>query len=222
MNFIVLGIEVLLVFFLVLLMYKMVKKDGLYLVLSLFSAVLCIMMFKVINVIDFDINMGIPFIVGIFMVTSAIVHRYGMDEVKRIALTFVFSYVLSYIVLMITTLMTSSDLIGNSYYDILFGYDLGNIRCFVGGLLSISMVIVMGSNVYDSIRKNRNNVIFNSIGALLIVLFVESIIFVNVVHIGNYSVVELFGMVVIRYLVGAVIGVLGVLPTYLLVKRKDK
>lgn len=222
MNFIILGIEVLIVFLLILFMYKMGKKDGLYLVLSLFSSVLCIMFFKIINIFDFDVNMGIPFIIGIFIVNCCIVHRYGMDEVKRIISTFGFSYILSYIVIMLTTLITSFEIIDNSYYDVLFGYDLYNIRYFIGGLLSISMIIVMGSNVYDSIRKNKNNVIFNSIGALLIVLFVESVIFVNVVHVGNYSVVELFGMIVIRYLVGVVIGMLGLVPTYLLVKRKDK
>lgn len=222
MNYVILFIEVLLVFFLLLLLYKMTKKDGLFFVLSLFSSVLCIMFFKVINIFDFDVNMGIPFIVGIFIVTCVIVHRYGMDEIKRIVSTFSFSYILSYIILMITTLTISSDLIGNNNYNILFGYDLYNVRYFISGLLSIGMVIVMGSNVYDSVRKSKNSIIFNSVGALLIVLFVESIIFVCAAHIGKYSIVELFGMIVIRYLISVMIGLLGTIPTYLLVKRNDK
>ena len=110
----------------------------------------------------------------------------------------------------------------NDSYNLLFGYDLSNIRYFVGGLLSIGMIIWMGSNVYDNIRKNKNNIIFNNVGSILVVLFIESIIFVSIAHIGNYTVVELFGMVVIRYLIEVVIGLLGLIPVYLIVKRKDK
>ena len=84
------------------------------------------------------------------------------------------------------------------------------------------MTIWMGSNIYDSIRKNKNNIIFNNVGSILVVLFIESIIFVSITHIGNYTVVELFGMVVIRYLVEVIIGLLGLIPVYLIVKRKDK
>ena len=84
------------------------------------------------------------------------------------------------------------------------------------------MIIWMGSNVYDNIRKNKNNIIFNNVGSILVVLFIESIIFVSIAHIGNYTVVELFAMIVIRYLIEVVIGLLGLIPVYLIVKRKDK
>lgn len=224
MNYIILGIQIFITFFLIFLSYKLGKKDGLYLAIALFSSIICIMLFKMINVLDFDINMGIPFIVGILILNNIIVHRYGFDELKRIMYTFGISYILTYIVIMVTTMIVSSNynLISNNNYDILFGYDLYNIRYFVGGLLSIGMIIWMGSNVYDSIRKNKNSVIFNNIGSILVVLFVESIIFVTISHVGNYTLVELFGMVVNRYLIEVVIGILGLIPIYLLVRRKEK
>ena len=138
--------------------------------------------------------------------------------------TFGISYILTYIVIMVTTMIVSSNynLISNNNYDILFGYDLYNIRYFVGGLLSIGMIIWMGSNVYDSIRKNKNSVIFNNIGSILVVLFVESIIFVTISHVGNYTLVELFGMVVNRYLIEVVICIFGLILIFLLVSRKEK
>ena len=206
MNYIVLITEILLTFFLIFLAYKMGKKDGLYLGIGLFSSILCVMLFKMINMFDFDVNMGIPFIVGILLRTFGI------------------AYILTYIVIMITTLTIGSkyNLASNDSYNLLFGYDLSNIRYFVGGLLSIGMIIWMGSNVYDNIRKNKNNIIFNNVGSILVVLFIESIIFVSIAHIGNYTVVELFGMIVIRYLIEVVIGLLGLIPVYLIVKRKDK
>ena len=222
MNYIVLITEILLTFFLIFLAYKMGKKDGLYLGIGLFSSILCVMLFKMINMFDF--NMGIPFIVGILLLNNIIIHRYGFDETTRILRTFGIAYILTYMVIMITTLTIGSkyNLASNDSYNLLFGYDLSNIRYFVGGLLSIGMTIWMGSNIYDNIRKNKNNIIFNNVGSILVVLFIESIIFVSIAHIGNYTVVELFGMVVIRYLIEVVIGLLGLIPVYLIVKRKDK
>ena len=220
MNYIVLITEILLTFFLIFLAYKMGKKDGLYLGIGLFSS----MLFKMINMFDFDVNMGIPFIMGILLLNNIIIHRYGFDEITRILRTFGIAYILTYMVIMITTLTIGSkyNLASNDSYNLLFGYDLSNIRYFVGGLLSIGMIIWMGSNVYDNIRKNKNNIIFNNVGSILVVLFIESIIFVSIAHIGNYTVVELFGMIVIRYLIEVVIGLLGLIPVYLIVKRKDK
>ena len=224
MNYIVLITEILLTFFLIFLSYKMGKKDGLYFGIGLFSSILCVMLFKMINMFDFDVNMGIPFIVGILLLNNIIIHRYGFDETTRILRTFGIAYILTYMVIMITTLTIGSkyNLASNDSYNLLFGYDLSNIRYFVGGLLSIGMIIWMGSNVYDNIRKNKNNIIFNNVGSILVVLFIESIIFVSIAHIGNYTVVELFGMIVIRYLIEVVIGLLGLIPVYLIVKRKDK
>ena len=224
MNYIVLITEILLTFFLIFLSYKMGKKDGLYFGIGLFSSILCVMLFKMVNMFDFDVNMGIPFIVGILLLNNIIIHRYGFDETTRILRTFGIAYILTYMVIMITTLTIGSkyNLASNDSYNLLFGYDLSNIRYFIGGLLSIGMTIWMGSNIYDNIRKNKNNIIFNNVGSILVVLFIESIIFVSIAHIGNYTVVELFGMIVIRYLIEVVIGLLGLIPVYLIVKRKDK
>ena len=72
MNYIVLITEILLTFFLIFLSYKMGKKDGLYLGIGLFSSILCVMLFKMINMFDFDVNMGIPFIVGILLLNNII------------------------------------------------------------------------------------------------------------------------------------------------------
>ena len=104
MNYIILGIQIFLTFFLIFLSYKLGKKDGLYLAIALFSSIICIMLFKMINVLDFDINMGIPFIVGILILNNIIVHRYGFDELKRIMYTFGISYILTYIVIFFNSL----------------------------------------------------------------------------------------------------------------------
>ena len=96
MNYIVLITEILLTFFLIFLAYKMGKKDGLYLGIGLFSSILCVMLFKMINMFDFDVNMGIPFIVGILLLNNIIIHRYGFDEITSYFWYSVYSYLYGY------------------------------------------------------------------------------------------------------------------------------
>ena len=59
------------------------KKDGLYLGIGLFSSILCVMLFKMINMFDFDVNMGIPFIVGILLLNNIIIHSYLWSSPER-------------------------------------------------------------------------------------------------------------------------------------------
>lgn len=222
MNYLILLTEVLLINFVIILFYKINKKDGLYLCMALFGIMLSVAVSKTIDILSFNINFGFTITIGIIILNNIIIHKYGSDETKKIILTLAFSYIITFILMMITTFMTSSNhnLISNNTYDLLFGSSLYNIRLFIAGLISTIIMLYFDSNIYYYIRKNKNSIIFNNIGSILIILLIESIIFVTISEIGNYSFVALFGMIVIRYLVEVLIGLICILPIYLLVKGK--
>ena len=181
-------------------------------------------MFKVFDILSFQINFGLPIIMGIFTANNIIIQRYGLDEIKRIIYTFGFSYILTMIIVNLVSLMTSSEynIISNNSFDQLFGYNLVNLRCFVGGFISIGLMLWFNGEVYYYIRRDKNKLIFSNIGSILIIQFIESMIFVVICYLGLYDIILIFGMIVIRYLLKVVIGVVGLLPVYLLVKMKDK
>ena len=65
------------------------------------------------------------------------------------------------------------------------------------------------------------------IGALtgiigLIIQFIESIIFICVAYLGEYDFLIIFGMIIIRYLIKVIIGMVGLVIVYLLVNRRGK
>ena len=114
------------------------------------------------------------------------------------------------------------NLVSNLAYDNLFAYNLSNLRIFVGGILSTSLMLYYNSYIYYYIRRSKNRLLFSNIGSMLIIQFIESTIFIILSYTFIYSSTELFGMIVIRYLIKVIVGLVGLLPVYVIVKMKDK
>lgn len=222
MNYIYFLIEIILLFLLMILFYRFGKKNGLFMYIVFLGALLSIVMFKSIDVLSFEVDLGIPIIMGIFICSNIIVQKYGIDEIKDIIKSFVIPYVCTAVILSLTSLIMASDYNINTSdaFDSLFGYNLDNLRLFVSGLLSIGFMLWYNAYVYYYIRKNKNKFVFSNIGSLLMVQFIESIIFVFISYIGVFDFTMLFGMIVIRYLLKVVIGFISLLPIDIILKMK--
>lgn len=223
MNYIYILLEVILVFLLMVISYKIGKKDGLFIYLGFMSSMIGILTVKSIDILSFEVNLGIPLIMGIFTCSNIIVQKYGIDEVKDIIKTFAFSYIVTTIIISLTSLMTVSDFNSttNNVYDSLFGYDLDNVRKIVGIFLSVGLALWYNSYVYYYIRKNKNKYLFSNIGSMLIVQFIESILFVLIAYVGSFDVNMMLGMVVMRYLLKVVVGMIGLLSVSFITNMKS-
>jgi len=223
MNYIYILVEVILVFLLMIISYKIGKKDGLFTYLGFMSAVIGIVTVKSIDIFSFEVNLGLPLLIGIFTCSNIIVQKYGIDEVKDIIKTFIFPYIVTTAILSLTSLVTASEFntATNNVFDSLFGYGLDNVRQLVGLLLSIGLMLWYNSYVYYYIRKNKNKYLFSNIGSMLIIQFIESIIFVLIAYVGTFEVNVIFGMIVIRYLLKVVVGMIGLLPVSFIMNMKS-
>ena len=222
MNYIYLLVEVILVFIFMVLFYRFGKKDGLFVYIGFMSALLSIIMFKSIDILSFEIDLGIPVLMGIFICSNIIIQRYGIDEIKYIIKSFIIPYMLITIILSLTSLIYSSEynMVTNDAFDSLFGYNLDNLRLLVSGLLSIGFMLWYNAYIYYYIRKNKNKYWFSNIGSILIIQFIESIIFVLISYIGSFEFDMLFGMIVVRYLLKVIIGIISLLPVSVILKMK--
>ena len=221
MNYLYLFIEIILIYFIMVLFYKYSKKDGLFVYISFMASFLGLVMYENIDIFSFQCDLGIIIAMGIFICSNIIIHRYGSDETGKIIKHFIFPYVTINIILSIFTLINTSDY-GTDVFDSLFGYNLNNIRVFIGYLLSIGFMLWYNSYMYYYLRKNKNNYLFSNIGTILIIQFIESIIFVFVSYVGLIDINLTFGIIVIRYLVKVVVGFVGLIPISVILKLKDK
>ncbi len=224
MNYLLLGLEIILTFFLLIIFYKINKKDGLYLYIGLISSLLSIVAVGGIDALLFKISIGIPLVVALFLCNNVIIQRYGIDEVKRIIYTFGISYVLTIVILGLGSFVSlyGYTFSGNEIYDYLFGYEFSNFRCIIGSFISIILMILIGSEIYYSFRKSRNVIIISNVVTSFVIFFIESLVFVLISSLGSFTVIELFGMVSVRYIIEIIISILGIIPLYVLVKYIDK
>lgn len=224
MNYMYLFIEIIIIYFFLVLFYKFGKKEGLFLYIGIMSLILGVSMYEIIDVFSFQVDLGIPVIMGIFICNNIIIQRYGSDETSKIIKYFVIPYVFVSVVFGLFTLVNSSEynLVGSNAFDSLFGYSLDNIRVKVGYLLSTGFMLWYNSYMYYYIRKSKNNLLFSNIGAILVIQFIESIIFVFISYIGLFDFNLTFGIIVIRYLVKVVVGFIGLVPVSVIMKIKDK
>ena len=202
MNYILLLIETILVLSIMMIFYKIGKKDGLFLYISLISSLLSLFMFKTIDVLSFEADLGVPFVMGIFVCSNAIIQRYGIDEIKKIIKSFVIPFVFITIILGIISLFSYSEynVVSNISFNEIFGYNLDNIRLVIGILCSLGFTIWYNAYIYYYIKKNKNRYLVSNIGSMLVIQFLESIIFVLISYIGVFDLSIMFGMIVISYL----------------------
>lgn len=216
--------EIIIVSLVLLLFYRVFRKDGLFIFIGFMAILLGIMMFKLYDFALFPINYGLPFIMGIFIASNIIIQRYGIDEVKKIICYFIFPYVSALLVICLGSLILFSEYnsISSLAYDNLYGYNLGNFRCFIGGCLSIGFMLYLNGEVYYYIRRSKNMVILSNLGSILIVQFIESIIFVFIAYLGMVDFLVIFGMIIVRYLLKIVIGLIILSTTYVLVSKRGR
>lgn len=221
MTIICILIEIMAVYGLMLLFYHIGKKEGIFLYISLISGILSFAIFKTTSVFSFEVNLGLTLIMGIFTAVNVIIQRYGLDERKKIILSFIIPFLSVSIIISLLSLVNDNQfiLISNDAYDSLFGYNLNNIRYFVSCFVSITFMLWLDGEVYYTIRKSKNNLVFSNVGTVLIVQFIESFIFVFIAYMGVYDFLTLFGMLSIRYILKVMIGGVSFAPIYLLVKR---
>ncbi len=222
MNYLFLIVLTIIVMGLMVLFYKFGKKEGLFLYIGLMSSVLSTISYKTASLFEFEMQFGIPLIVAIFICSNVIVQRYGIDETKRIIKCFAFPYILITLLISLSTLIISSqyNLDSNVIYDNLFGYDLANVRIFISTLLSVGFMLWYNTNIYYYIRKSKNIYLFSNIVSILIVQFIESIVFVLISYVGSFAFNIMFGMAAMRYLIKIGIGLLGLIPVTVIMKMK--
>ena len=210
MNYLLYAIITIVIFGLMIIFYKLLNKDGLYLYLGLISSILGVICIGSVDIFLFKESISIPLIVGLFICSNIIIQRYGLDEVERILYSVGFSFSLPIIIVGLVSLTGK------------YGYGFNNIRCIIGNIISIIFMIWIGSGMYYSIKKSKNNLILSNLTTAFVIFFIESIVFIMITSLGNFKAVELFGMMSVRYIMEIIISVLGIIPAYFLVKFVDR
>lgn len=214
MNYILIIIEVLLSYLTLLLFHKKFKLDGIYYYIIMATILSNIMLLNTIDILTYPISMGFGITSSIVIAAIILAHKRGPSELSKLIITIIISSIISYSYLTLSSYMGISDT--NKYtnisYSIIFK---NNIRMYLANTISLILSIYLSTQLYHTMKQIKNKIWISNIFTIVIVEFIESIIFCIIAYAFSLKVIDLIMVIVIRYVIRTLIECLGTTIIYI-------
>ena len=213
-NILLIIAEVLVCYISMILLNKKYKTDGLYVFGIIATFLSCIMSLKQIDLMGVNVPIGFGVTTSLIIAGNIITQKRGPEEVKSyIGLIFITALV-SCCFLNFSGLMKASDynLYANKSYDSIFEY---NLRVYIALIISSLLSVFLNSKLYYELKKVRNNIMFSNIFSIIIIEFLDNILFVLIAYLFEYELINIILCIVFRYMIKTIIGLIGTIPIYI-------
>lgn len=216
-----LGIETIICLLLLLLLYKKYKIEGIYTYTIIALILSCLMSLKTITIYNFDLNLGIVPFVTVFTSFNILIQKKGPDETKTLLLTLITSSIISYGIIYLVSYMDSSNinLFTSASYDNIF---TGSLRMYFANIATILYSLLLNSKLYYYLKKMKNNILISSLFSTIIIQFLASVLFGVIAYAFIKEPIDIIKIIMIRYLISLIVGILGTIIIYISKYIKEK
>lgn len=214
-------IELILCLFSLAFLYKKYHTEGLYAYAVVISILFCLTSLKTISLYNYDVNLGIIPFVSIFILSDILIQKKGPEEIKKLILIIMATIIISYCILYLVSVMNSStiNLFTNASYDNIYHNSLRiSFACLVTTLYSL----LLNSKLYYYLKRLKNNILISCSFSTIIIQFIASILFVLFAYAFSKEVIDIIKIIMIRYLISLIIGLLGTIIVYATKNIKEK
>ena len=196
------------------------KSTGVYIFIIICFILTGIMSLKTSTIYNFDINLGIIPFVSIFTSTNILIQKNGENITKKLILTISATFLTSYVIMYLVQLMESSNinLFTNASYDNIY---IGSLRMYFANFVTILYSILLNSKLYYYLKKMKNNILISNLFSTIIIQFLSSIIFGLVAYAFIKEPIDIIKIIMIRYLISLIAGILGTISIYLTKKVSE-
>lgn len=200
--------------------YKKYKTIGLYAYVIVCVILSCLMSLKTITLFNFDINLGIIPFTTIFTAYNILIQKNGEEISKNLILTMSATFIISYFILYFVQFMSSSNinLFTNASYDNIF---IDSARIYFANFVVLLYSLLLNSKLYFYLKKMKNNILISNLFSTIIIQFIAAIIFGLTAYIFVKELIDILKIIMIRYLMSLVVGILGTISIYTSNKEKD-
>lgn len=214
MNIILFLIEIIISSLSLIYLYKKYKQDGIYLWITLFSILIGILSQKVIDLFNLKINLGIAISVLIFISSNILIQKKGPKEIKKVLTTIIITNVAIYSLSVISTIFVESNIneITNIAFDKLFYL---NNRVYFATIISLLISLWLNAMLYHQIRQIKNKIVISNILSMIIIQFIECVLFCAISYIVTIPLINVIELIVIRYIFKVTLGILGTSIMYI-------
>lgn len=200
-------IEALICLIMLIIMYKKYKTEGMY-IYTIVSLILSFLMsLKIVSVYDYDVNLGIIPLVTVFTASNIIIQKKGIEETKRFLMTIMATTLISYFVFLLVSYMEPSkiNLFTSASYDNIFA---DSLRIYFANIVTLLYGLLLNNKLYYYLKVMKNNILISNLFSTIIIQFFASIIFGLVAYVFTYETIDIIKLIMIRYLISLVIGIL--------------
>lgn len=209
-----LGIELIACIIFILFLYKKYTSLGLYIYTIASMILTCLMSLKTITIYDYDLNLGIIPFVTIFIVSNILIQKKGPEEMKTHLLVILSTTILSFIILLLVSLMASSKiaLFTNASYDNIFD---NSIRLLFASIVTMLYSLILNNKLYFYLKRMKNNIFISNVFSIIIIQFIASILFGIIAYTFVKDTIDIIKLIMVRYLLSLVVGLIGTIPIYI-------
>ena len=209
-----LGIELITCIIFILFLYKKYTSLGLYIYTIASMILTCLMSLKTITIYDYDLNLGIIPFVTIFIVSNILIQKKGPEEMKTHLLVILSTTILSFIILLLVSLMASSKiaLFTNASYDNIFD---NSIRLLFESIVTMLYSLILNNKLYFYLKRMKNNIFISNVFSTIIIQFIASILFGIIAYTFVKDTIDIIKLIMVRYLLSLVVGLIGTIPIYI-------
>ena len=207
-------IELIICFIMLIIMYKKYKTDGLY-AYSIVSLILSFYMsLKKVSIHYYDVNLGIIPLVMTFTSFNILIQKKGIEETKKLLLTVLSTTLISYFIFLLISYIDYSNI--NSFtsasYDNIF---IDSLIIYFANTVTLLYGLLLNNKLYYYLKVMKNNILISNIFSTIIIQFVASILFGLVSYVFVIDMIDIIKIIMIRYLISLVVGILATIPIYI-------
>ena len=213
-NIVLIICEVLLCYITLIILSKKYKTDGIYVYSVIATFTSCIMSLKKISIMNVSVPIGFGVTTSLIIAGNLITQKKGPEELKNLLILILVTSLISCCFLNLTGIMIPSEYnkFANMSYGSIFEY---NLRVYAALIISILFSIWISSKLYYTLKKLQNKIIISNIFSIIIIEFIENIIFVLIAYMFDYKTIDLILCIVFRYMIKTSIGIIGTIPLYI-------
>lgn len=207
-------IEAILCSLILIIIYKKYKVEGLYAYATVLIFLTTIMSLKQVPINNYDINLGIIPFVMLFTISNIIIQKKGLEETKRLLLTTISTSLLSYIIILLISYTTPSNinLFTNASYDNIFA---DSMRMYFANIVTLLYSLLLNNKLYYYLKLIKNNIIISTIFSSIIIQFIASITFGLLAFTFTIETIEIIKIIMIRYLISLIISLISIILIYI-------
>jgi len=213
-NTILIVLEVIVSLTILFILSKKYKTDGIYVYGIIATILSCIIGLKKISIMDISIPLGFGLTTSLIIGGNIITQKRGPEAIKTYLILILITFLISCCFINLSVFIEDSNYnyFANKSYNYIFTL---NIKYYIGLIISLITSIWISSKLYYLLKRTQNKIILSNIFSIIIVEFIENIIFVTITYISEYKPIDIALCIVFRYTIKVIIGLFGTIPLYI-------